>query len=161
MRKLFSVLTILLVLVAFSNTAYASTDVPSLDSVTLSDLPGTAISFDEMMQVPADVDNPSGVQWTASVDHATITSYELDILRPDSTVLQTINAGKPAPDASNTCTTSLNVQPVAFAVGYSVRVRAVAGTAFSAYSLSQNKFNRIPGGPSKVIIKEPVPPPVL
>lgn len=105
------------------------------------------------MQVVADVDNPSAVEWTASADHALLDSYEMDILRPDGTVLQTINAGKPAPDATSTCRATLNVQPIAFASGYQIRVRAKAGTAFSSYTAAQNKFNRVPGGPTKVIIK--------
>lgn len=104
-----------------------------------------------------DVNNPSGVTFTASTDHATIDSYELDILRPDATVLQTLNLGKPTPDATQTCTAPLNVQPVAFGNGYSVQVRAKAGTAVSANAVSVNKFNRVPGSPSKVIAKEPVP----
>src|SRR4051812_6590253 len=103
-------------------------------------------------QVP-DVNNPSGVTFTASPDHATIDSYELDILRPDATVLQTLNLGKPTPDATNTCTAPINVQPIAFASGYTVRVRAKAGTAISADAVSQNKFNRVPGPPTKVLVK--------
>lgn len=104
-----------------------------------------------------DVNNPSGVTFTASPDHATVDSYELDILRPDATVLQTLNLGKPTPDATQTCTAPLNVQPVAFGNGYSVQVRARAGTAVSANAVSVNKFNRVPGSPSKVIAKEPEP----
>lgn len=107
----------------------------------------------------ADVDNPGSLQWTASVDHATLDSYELDILRPDATVLQTLNLGKPTPDATQTCTAPLNVQPIAFGSGYSVRLRAKAGTAFSVYAASLNKFNRVPGGPSKVVVKAPEPEP--
>lgn len=100
-----------------------------------------------------DVSNPSGVTFTASADHSAIDSYELDILRPDGSVLQTLNLGKPQPDATNTCTAPLNVQPIAFGSGYSVRVRAKAGTAVSTYAVSENKFDRVPGGPSKVIVK--------
>jgi hypothetical protein len=100
-----------------------------------------------------DVNNPSGVTFTASTDHATIDSYELDILRPDGTVLQTLNLGKPTPDATNTVTAPINVQPIAFASGYSVRVRAKAGTAVSDYTVSLNKFNRVPGAPTKVTVK--------
>jgi hypothetical protein len=100
-----------------------------------------------------DVNNPSAVQFTPSADHSLIDSYELDILRPDGTILQTLNVGKPVPDATNTCTAPINVQPVAFAVGYSVRLRAKAGTAVSEYAISENKFNRVPGGPAKIILK--------
>jgi uncharacterized protein YfaS (alpha-2-macroglobulin family) len=105
------------------------------------------------VNVPPDVNNPTGVTFTASADHATIDSYELDILRPDGTVLQTLNLGKPTPDATNTVTAPINVQPIAFAAGYSVRLRAKAGTAVSDYAVSQNKFNRVPGPPSKVTVK--------
>jgi hypothetical protein len=103
--------------------------------------------------VPADVNNPSGVVFTPSADHANVDSYELDILRPDGSVLQTINVGKPTPDANNQCSAPLNVQPVAFGTGYSVRLRAKAGTAASDYISSLNKFNRVPGSPSKPILK--------
>lgn len=100
-----------------------------------------------------DVNNPSAVQFIASADHASVDSYELDILRPDGSVLQTLNLGKPTPDTTNTVTAPINVQPIAFASGYSVRVRAKAGTAVSDYAVSDNKFNRVPGAPSKLIIK--------
>ncbi len=99
---------------------------------------------------PADVDNPSAITFTVSADHAALDSYEADILRPDGTTLQ---IGKPAPDATGTATANINVQPIAFATGYSIRVRAKAGTAVSLYAVSLNKFNRVPGGPSKVTIK--------
>lgn len=100
-----------------------------------------------------DVNNPSAVTFTASPDHPSIDGYELDILRPDGTVLQTLNLGKPTPDATNTVTAPINVQPIAFASGYSVRVRAKAGTAVSDYTVSLNKFNRVPGAPTKVTVK--------
>ncbi len=100
-------------------------------------------------QVVPDVDNPSAVTFTPSVDHALIDSYELDIVRPDGSVLQTINLGKPTPVA-NVITASINVQPVAFAVGYTTRVRTKAGTAVSTDAISVNKFNRRPGGPSNL-----------
>jgi hypothetical protein len=101
----------------------------------------------------ADVRNPSAVTFTVSVDHAAVDSYEMDILRPDGSVLQTLSLGKPTPDATGTATAALNVQPVAFGVGYHVRVRAKAGTAVSDDALSENTFSRVPGGPSKVVIK--------
>jgi hypothetical protein len=105
-------------------------------------------------QTPPDVNNPRAVEFTASTDHAAITNYEMDILRPDGTVLQTINLGKPAPDAANLINAPINVQPVAFAVGYTVRVRAVAGTATSDYANSINKFNRVPGNTGQPVLKE-------
>jgi hypothetical protein len=53
-----------------------------------------------------DVDNPSAVAWCPSADHTLLDGYELDILRPDATVLQTLNLGKPvisATDGRCTC----------------------------------------------------------
>jgi hypothetical protein len=100
-----------------------------------------------------DVNNPTAVEFTASVDHATIDSYELDILRPDNSVLQTLNLGKPAPGVNNIVRANINVQPIAFGVGYSIRVRAKAGTAASDYTVSVNKFNRVPGAPGTPVVK--------
>lgn len=111
------------------------------------------VSLSPAQPPPADVDNPTGVSFTCSSDHALVSSYELDILRPDGSPLQTLNGGKPTPDATNTCTVVINVQPVAFANGYQVRVRAMAGTSQSVDVASANKFNRRPGAPSKVITK--------
>lgn len=104
------------------------------------------------------IDNPSGVQWCPSADHATVDSYEVDIVRADGTLVQTLNVGKPAVSATDgSCTAAVNVQPVAFSVGYSMRIRAKAGTAVSADTVSLNKFNRVPGGPAKLLIKAPEP----
>jgi hypothetical protein len=73
-------------------------------------------------------------------------------------VLQTINVGKPAVNATDgSCTAAVNVQPIAFNAGYTMRVRAKAGTAASSNTVSVNKFNRVPGGPSKLLIKGPEP----
>lgn len=99
------------------------------------------------------VTNPTHVSFTASVDHAVIDGYELDILRPDGSVLQTLNLGKPVPDAGNLCTVDLNVQPVAFGLGYSVQVRAKAGSIASENAPSVNTFDRRPGKPGGPEIK--------
>lgn len=105
-----------------------------------------------------DVDNPSAVAWCPSADHALLDSYELDILRPDATVLQTLNLGKPVISTTDgSCTAPINVQPIAFSNGYTARVRAKAGTAVSVDAPSINKFNRRPGGPAKLLIKAPEP----
>ena len=100
----------------------------------------------------AQVKNPSAVEFTPSADHALVSAYELDILRPDGTVLQTINLSKPSP-IDGVCRAEINVQPVAFGKDYSVRLRALAGSAASEYAVSANKFERAPGGPAKVIVK--------
>lgn len=102
---------------------------------------------------PPDVKNPTVVEWVASADHAASDSYELDIVKPDGTTLQTLNMGKPAPDANQVCRATLNIQPIAFAKGYSTRLRAKAGTAVSDDTLGLNKFERAPGPPSKLIAK--------
>jgi hypothetical protein len=100
-----------------------------------------------------DVKNPSGVTFEPSADHANVTNYELDILRPDGTVLQTLNIGKPTP-VNNVATAPVNVQPVAFGTGYSMRLRAIgAGGVTSDYTVSVNKFDRAPGAPSKLTAK--------
>lgn len=104
-------------------------------------------------QVVANIKNPTAVQFTASVDHALIDGYDLDILRADGTVLQTINLAKPSVATDGTCTVAVNVQPIAFGTNYSGRVRARAGTAFSDYANSLNNFDRVPGSPSKLIYK--------
>ncbi len=103
--------------------------------------------------VPPDVNNPTGLTWTPSTDHATIDGYSADIVSPTGVVIQTLDLGKPAPDATNTCTATISVQPITFGVGYTVHLRARAGTAVSANTVSLNKFNRVPGPPSKGIIK--------
>lgn len=99
-----------------------------------------------------DVRNPSAVEFEPSADHAAIDDYELEILRPDGSVLQTLNIGKPACPA-NLCTAGINVQPAAFATGYSMRLRARAGSVYSDYTVSLNKFDRVPGGPTKLTIR--------
>lgn len=102
----------------------------------------------------ADVNNPKAVSWVASTDHALIDGYTIDLLKPDGvTVLQTLDGGKPSVSTAGECAFALNVQPVAFGVGYSVRVRARASTAISEWSVSVNKFNRTPGKPGVVTIQ--------
>ena len=104
-------------------------------------------------QAIADVNNPSKIEFTVSTDHDRVTNYELDILRPDGSVLQTLNLGKPTPDANGLVDVPLNVQPVTFGKGYSVQVRAIANGALSDNAPSVNKFNRVPGSSSKVVAK--------
>lgn len=101
----------------------------------------------------ADVNNAQSVSWVVSPDHAQIDGYTVELLRPDGTTLQTLDAGKPICSATVPCVYALNVQPVAFGVGYTVRVRARAATAVSDWSVSVNKFNRVPGKPGVVTIQ--------
>lgn len=114
----------------------------------------------------ANVQNPSQVTFTPSPDHALIDSYEMDILKPDGTVLQTLNLGKPvsitnaygtftctATDPLSRCYAAVSVQPVAFGVGYSAQMRAKVGSVVGPSNVSDNKFDRVPGGPTKIVIK--------
>jgi hypothetical protein len=105
----------------------------------------------------ASVTNPSAVVFEPSPDHAVVDAYELDILRADGSVLQTINLGKPVVNTTtNECTVPLNVQPVTFGKGYTVRVRVVVlanGPVYSDYVVSSNAFERAPGKPAKLSVK--------
>lgn len=105
-----------------------------------------------LKQTEPNVRNPSAVEFTPSGDHAALDGYDLDLLRADGTVLQTLNLGKPTVN-NGICRVTINVQPVAFGVNYSMRLRARAGGAFSDYTASVNKFDRVPGAPTNVIIK--------
>jgi hypothetical protein len=102
---------------------------------------------------PPDVNNPTKVEWTASTDHATIDGYTLEIVNAANVVIQTIDAGKPTPDANNVCTVNLNVQPVTFGSGYYITAAARANNVFSTRTVSLNKFNRVPGAPTKPTVK--------
>jgi len=106
-----------------------------------------------VLQVAADVNNPSKIAFTVSADHALVSNYEADIVRPDGSVAQTLNIGKPSPDGAGNVEAPINVQPVTFGKGYWIVVRARANDAVSDDVRSENKFNRVPGGPSKVVAK--------
>ncbi len=99
------------------------------------------------------VKNPSRAEWTCSADHAVIDGYRLDIMDKTGAVLQTLDMGKPTPDATNTCAGALNVQPVKFDTNYVARIRAYAGAAESDNSTNSNAFDRVPGKPSNVVLK--------
>lgn len=68
------------------------------------------------------------LEFDPSPDHATVTSYVLDILRPVTGVLlMSKNLGKPAVNSSGTCVVDVNLLVSALAVGeYQVVVRALA-----------------------------------
>lgn len=53
----------------------------------------------QAQSVPPDVNNPSAVQFTASADHGSIDSYEMDILRPDGSVCKRSTLGNRSPIA--------------------------------------------------------------
>ena len=111
------------------------------------------VSLTAVAQQAVNVRNPSAVEFTVSPDHANVDSYELDILKADGSVVQTLNIGKPTPDATGTARAPINVQPTAFGKDYSTRLRAIAAGAQSDYAPSENKFDRVPGAPSKLNAK--------
>ena len=100
------------------------------------------------------IKNPSVATFTASADHASITKYTIGYFLPGAVdPVTTSDLGKPTPDASNTCTVTLNVMPLTFAANYTAKVKAIAGTAESVWSEASNPFERAPGPPSKPAVK--------
>lgn len=99
------------------------------------------------------VKNPTRAEFTASADHAVITSYEIGwFLGAAVDPVSTVDLGKPTPDATNLCTTAINVMPLPFNE-YTAKMRAKAGTVYSDWSLASNPFQRVPGPPSKPVVK--------
>lgn len=100
------------------------------------------------------VQNPREVTFTPSADHAVVDAYVIGFFPPGATSpVQEINLGKPTPDATNTCTATINTQPLPFGAAYIAKVRALAGTLSSVWSDASNPFDRVPGPPSKPAIK--------
>jgi hypothetical protein len=98
--------------------------------------------------------NPTGATFTASPDHAAISSYEIAWFFVGGTdPVSTTDLGKPTPDALNTCTVVINVMPLAFNE-YVAKVRAKAGTVASEWSLPSNTFQRVPGKPGGPTVKK-------
>jgi len=98
--------------------------------------------------------NPSVATFTASPDHAQIDSYQIGFFLPGAAdPVQTANLGKPTPDAAQTCTVTLNTQPLTFGAAYTAKVKAVAGAVASDWSEASNPFDRVPGKPSKPVVK--------
>lgn len=102
------------------------------------------------------VKNPTIAEWICP-DHDQDTQHELKILRIEGTnkvIITTILLGDPAfVDVSTKLVRAeINVQPIAFGA-YVATVNAVAGTLKSADSPESNLFERVPGAPSKPVIK--------
>lgn len=97
--------------------------------------------------------NPTRAEFIASLDHAVISSYEIGwFLNGATSPVSVTSIGKPAPDASNLCSTPINVMPLPFNE-YTAKIRAIAGTMFSEWSDSSNPFQRVPGKPGKPAVK--------
>ena len=98
--------------------------------------------------------NPREGSMTVSADHAQVDKYVLGFFLPGATnPVQTQDVGKPVPDAAGTATFTFNSQPLGFGIDYVARVKAVAGTAESPWSEVSNPFDRVPGPPSKPVIR--------
>lgn len=101
------------------------------------------------------VKNPTAIQFT-SADHnlTAVTGYEVDIVRSDAVVLQTLQVAKTStttlPDGS--IRVPLNVQPIAFGT-YTVVVRTVAGAIKSDSSVPSDPWERVPGRPGKPTVQ--------
>ena len=97
----------------------------------------TAQSSPVTITVSATLAPPTGVMFRASLDHATLTSYRVEVFTagvdPGTTAaIATIDVGKPTPDAANDITVSIAslFQPLAPG-NYQLTVAAVNGTEFT------------------------------
>jgi len=99
------------------------------------------------------VTNPTKAEFTASVDHASITLYEIAWFNGATQVGTVVDIGKPVPDANQVCLVTINTQPLAFAT-YTAKVRAKAGTVYSEWSAASNFFDRVPGPPGGPTVKK-------
>jgi len=97
-----------------------------------------------------DVTNPSQVEFDLSIDHALISSYEVDIVDSVGNVIATVPLGKPAGVAGDTVQVDILVQPIPFG-HYTGAFRAVpTDPTFSSDDVpGDNEFDRKPGGPSR------------
>jgi hypothetical protein len=94
------------------------------------------------------VTNPTGVTFTASVDHATLTKYVIGYFLSGATnPLQEADLPLGTPDAQQIVTASINARPLGYGT-YTAKVRAVAGAMTSDWSLPSNDFTRTPLPPA-------------
>ena len=99
------------------------------------------------------VQNPSGIAFTPSSDHANITAYEAEIrTSPGGAVIQTLNLGKPGPNTQGEIVVAMNAQPIAFG-SYVIVVRSIAGTVRGPVSTPTDIWERAPGAPSKLRVQ--------
>lgn len=105
------------------------------------------------------VTNPTRAEFTASLDHAAITSYEIAWFSGAAQVGAVVDLGKPTPDANQLCTATIQVMPLTFAT-YTAKVRAkvvtglVGAPIYSEWSAASNAFDRAPGNSGTPIIKK-------
>lgn len=85
-------------------------------------------------------------------DAKQVTSYEVDIVRTDGSVLQTLNVPAVPPNASNEVRLAVNVQPTAFGT-YTFVVRAIAAGVETDNSPASDPWTRAPGTPGKPLVQ--------
>jgi len=100
------------------------------------------------------VTNPSVLTFTASIDHAVLTSYVVGFFAAGAQEpMQESDIGKPTPDGTNTVTVTVNTRPIAFGMDYTVKVKSVAGSIVGEWSSASNPWNRRPGKPGDPAIR--------
>lgn len=99
--------------------------------------------------------NPTTVTFTASVDHADISSYAIGYFAAGATApVQEVDLGKPTPGTGGVISVGIVVKPLGWVTGYTVRVKAVAGSGIvSEWSSDSNPFSRQPGKPGGPVVK--------
>lgn len=94
------------------------------------------------------VKNPTKAIFKPGADAAAVTGYELDIIKADGSLSQTLSFPAQVPDAAGDVTLTLNLQPVAFGT-YTAVVRNVYNAVKSINSNVSDPWERAPGQPSK------------
>ena len=98
--------------------------------------------------------NPTKVEFTASADHAVLTSYVLGHFLPGATdPMQEVDLGKPTPDAAQLCVVTLNTRPISFGLSYTARIKSVAGAVVGEWSAASNAWDRRPGKTGDPVVK--------
>jgi hypothetical protein len=110
------------------------------------------LSLAASVSAQAPINNPTTIGFTCP-DHAQDDGHRVEIVSPAGVVVQTLDIGDPAANASGEVIVDLNVQPIAFGAGYTFRVRALAGTVSSDPSAPSTAWNRIPGRPGITVVR--------
>lgn len=93
--------------------------------------------------------NPGHVEYTVSPDHATLTKYTLGFFLPGATdPVQSQDLAIVAPDGTGKVTQAINAVPLTFGVGYTAKLKAVAGAVSGEWSAASNAFDRAPLPPT-------------
>jgi hypothetical protein len=91
------------------------------------------------------VRNPTVVEFTVSVDHATVTRYEFGFFLGGAEPVQTADLGKCTPNASQICTQSIPSYPIG--ATYTAKLRAYVDATSGDWSDASNPFFRTPAPP--------------